>query len=79
MEIFGPFPVRYQEIAIEDVMELVVWILDNLKESRTPFHRITDSEIGKTDKDFISWIMQLDPRDRPTAAAILSHEWWHNE
>lgn len=60
-------------------MELVVWMLENLKESRTPFQSITDKEIGQKDKDFISWIMKLDPRDRPTAVAILTHEWWHQE
>ncbi|POS69472.1 serine/threonine protein kinase [Diaporthe helianthi] len=76
VEIFGPFPVKYQEIANEDVMELIVWMLENLKESRTPFQSITDREISQEDKDFISWIMKLDPRDRPTAAAILSHDWW---
>lgn len=79
VEIFGPFPVKYEEIANEDVMELVVWMLENLKESRTPFQSITDSEISQKDKDFISWIMRLDPRDRPTATAILSHEWWREE
>lgn len=57
-------------------MELVVWMLEHLKESRTPFHNIADSEICQKDKDFISWIMRLDPRDRPTASAILLHEWW---
>ncbi|KAI7784200.1 serine/threonine protein kinase [Diaporthe eres] len=76
VEIFGPFPVKYQEIASKDVMELIVWMLENLKESRTPFQSITDIEIGRKDKNFISWIIQLDPRDRPTAAAILSHGCW---
>lgn len=79
VELFGPFPVKYEEIANEDVMELVIWLLENLKDSRTPFQSITEKEIGQKDKEFISWIMQLDPRDRPTAAAILSHEWWHQE
>lgn len=79
VEIFTPFPVKYEEIANEDVMELVVWMLENLKESRTPFQCVTDSEISQKDKDFISWIMRLDPRDRPTATAILSHEWWREE
>lgn len=79
VEIFGPFPVKYQEIANEDVMELVIWMLENLRESRTPFQSITHNEICQKDKDFISWIMKLDPRDRPTAAAILSHEWWQQE
>lgn len=79
VEIFGPFPVKYEEIANEDVMELVIWMLENLKDSRTPFQSITEKEIGQKDKDFVSWIMRLDPRDRPTAAAILSHEWWQQE
>lgn len=79
VEIFGPFPAKYQEIANEDVMELVVWMLENLQESRTPFQSITDSEISQKDKGFICWIMRLDPRDRPTATAILSHEWWREE
>ncbi|KAK2601336.1 hypothetical protein N8I77_010791 [Diaporthe amygdali] len=79
VEIFGPFPVKYQEIANKDVMELVFWMLENLKESRTPFQNITDSEISPKDKEFISWIMRLDPRDRPPAPAILTHEWWLEE
>ncbi|KAG8161589.1 hypothetical protein KVR01_008576 [Diaporthe batatas] len=79
VEIFGPFTVKYEGIANEDVMELIIWMLENLKEIRTPFQSITDSEICQKDKDFISSIMKLDPRDRPTAAAILSHEWWQQE
>ncbi|KAL1861716.1 hypothetical protein Daus18300_008685 [Diaporthe australafricana] len=79
VEFFGPFPFKYQEIASNDAMELVLWMLENLQDSRTPFENISDNEVSRDDREFIGWIMRLDPRDRPTAAAILAHKWWREE
>jgi hypothetical protein len=45
----------------------------------TSFSRITDREVIKKDKDFISRIMKLDWRDRPTARELLEDEWWADE
>lgn len=42
----------------------------------TPFHRMTEREVCKRDKEFIRKIMMLDWRDRPTAPELLKNEWF---
>lgn len=76
VQFFGPFPAKYAEIADQDTIEVVVWLMENLVDKRKPFHLLTEREISRKDKDFIGWFMKLDPRDRPTADEILAHEWW---
>lgn len=42
-----------------------------------PFKRITTKEIPPADKVLLLKIMKLDPRDRPTAEALLEDEWFN--
>ena len=35
----------------------------------------SSQEIAKEDREFISKLMQLDPRDRPSAKVLLQDEW----
>jgi hypothetical protein len=76
VQFFGPFPAKYIEIADDDTAEVVVWLMENLRDKRKPFLHVTEREICRKDKEFIAWFMKLDPRDRPTADEILAHEWW---
>lgn len=45
----------------------------------TPFHKTTETEVGKRDKEFIGKIMMMDCRDRPTANELLEDEWFSQE
>ncbi|PLN81018.1 protein kinase-like protein [Aspergillus taichungensis] len=59
---FGPFPASYEEIADQD--RIAALILTSAR------------EIRQEDKEFVLKIMKLDPRDRPTARALLEDGWF---
>ena len=44
-------------------------------EKYTPFALASSEEIEQEDRDFICKLMQLDPRDRPTAKVLLQDAW----
>ena len=75
-QFFGPFPGKYAEIADKNTVEAILRMMDELRGKMKPFHLITEREMCRDDKEFIGWVMKLDPRDRPTAEEILAHEWW---
>jgi serine/threonine protein kinase len=78
-QCFGPFPWTYAEIADEDTLKALSWIMHSTPpESLRPFHMTTSKEISEKDKTFIMRIMKLDPRDRPTAASLLEDKWFHD-
>jgi serine/threonine protein kinase len=71
-QCFGPFPWTYAQIADEDTLKALTWIMHSTPpESLRPFDRTTSHEISEQDKSLIMRIMKLDPRDRPTAASLL--------
>ncbi|KAL8983067.1 MAG: hypothetical protein Q9177_005085, partial [Variospora cf. flavescens] len=50
-------------------------IITKLTEKRTPFNMASPKEIAKEDREFISKLMRLDPRDRPSAKVLLQDAW----
>jgi hypothetical protein len=48
------------------------------KVQMTEFHRTTEKEVCKEDKEFIYKIMKMDWRDRPTAKELLKDKWFDN-
>lgn len=73
-QFFGPYPSSYQEITNEDTQKILIYIMETVQDTRKPFHLIREAEISKEDKAFVLKIMQLDPRDRPTAKQLLDDE-----
>jgi serine/threonine protein kinase len=74
---FGPFPLSYKEIADDERLAVLTWIMENSpKETLRPFHMTTEREICREDRDFICKIMKLDPRDRPSAQELLEDPWF---
>ena len=73
-ECFGPFPLSYISLADDDGLDTLTAITKSV-EKRTPFEMASSREIAKEDREFISKLMQLDPRDRPSAKALLQDEW----
>ncbi|KAE8348116.1 kinase-like protein [Aspergillus coremiiformis] len=74
---FGPFPASYEEIADQDRIAALIWIMQNSPpETLRPFHLTSAREICQEDKEFILKIMKLDPRDRPTARELLENSWF---
>lgn len=76
-QCFGPFPVSYEEIADQERLAVLVWVMEGCtKETLKPFRQTTEKEISRQDREFICKIMRLDPRDRPTAAQLLQDKWF---
>lgn len=79
-QYFGPFPPKYDEIASQDTIKIICWVMDEVPKSKTtPFSRTTEREVCKEDKDFIGKIMKLDWRDRPTAKELLADKWFEKD
>ncbi len=75
-QFFGPFPESYREIANDDVLRILEYVMINVPPQKMkPFQYITEREVCKEDKIFLQKIMKLDPRDRPTAKQIAEDEW----
>ncbi|KAL2038396.1 hypothetical protein N7G274_008735 [Stereocaulon virgatum] len=73
-ECFGPFPLSYTSLADDDRLDTLTVITESV-EKRTPFEMASSQEIAKEDREFISKLMQLDPRDRPSAKVLLQDAW----
>lgn len=74
---FGPFPESFEQIADQERLAVLVWIMRNTPpESMRPFCLTTAREICEEDKEFVLKIMKLDPRDRPTAQELLGDKWF---
>ncbi|PWY89543.1 STE/STE20 protein kinase [Aspergillus sclerotioniger CBS 115572] len=77
---FGPFPGKYQEIASPETVLAILYLMHEIPQSQTtPFIRTTEKEISLRDKNFISKIMMLDWRDRPTAQELLEDGWFQED
>ena len=77
---FGPFPPKYDEIASQETVAAICWLMDEIPRSQTtPFHRTTEREVCRKDKEFIGKMMMIDWLDRPTAMELLRDEWFHEE
>jgi serine/threonine protein kinase len=72
---FGPCPISYKDIADEDTQEAILGIMSAVPPDKMkPFRYLSEREICDEDKAFILGIMQLNPRDRPTAKELLQHK-----
>jgi hypothetical protein len=82
---FGPFAPKYAELfwggeAGKELDMDIQYVFDNVPESeRKPFSLVNASEVLREDRDFICKIMKLDPRDRPTAKALLQDRWFEED
>jgi len=76
-QIFGPFPSSFQEIADEERLGVMTMIMEQCSPDIMSLFALTDAkEVSDADKAFILRIMKLDPRDRPTATALLQDIWF---
>ena len=79
-QYFGPFPAKYEEVASPETIAAIIYLIEVIPQSQTkPFHRTTEKEVCKNDKEFIGKIMKLDWRDRPTARELLDDKWFKED
>ncbi|KAI9829991.1 MAG: hypothetical protein M1826_005164 [Phylliscum demangeonii] len=77
---FGPFPPKYDEIARQETVAVIIHLMDEIAQwQMTPFCRTTEREVGREDKEFIGRIMMIDWRDRLTAKELLADKWFTEE
>jgi serine/threonine protein kinase len=70
--VLRPFPTSYDRIADKERLAVLVWIMENCPpDTLRPFRLTSSREVSQEGKEFVLKIMQLDPRDRPTAEALL--------
>ncbi|RMZ85263.1 hypothetical protein DV738_g379, partial [Chaetothyriales sp. CBS 135597] len=76
---FGPFPLSYEDVIDTEQNQILAGVLYYIEEHnlRKPFSLVQDEEVTSEDKEFICKIMQMDPRDRPTAKQLLADEWFN--
>jgi serine/threonine protein kinase len=74
-EYFGPFPLSHTTLADDDRLDTLTVITKSV-EKRTPFEMASSKEIAKDDREFLSKLMQLDPRDRPSAKMLQQGVWF---
>lgn len=75
---FGPFPESYEQIADQQRLAVLTWVMQNSPpETLQPFHLTTTEEICQDDKKVVLRIMRLDPRDRPSARQLLEDQWFN--
>lgn len=72
---FGPYPESFLNQLDEEGTELYRFILDHSGDKTQEFLSIHSSWLDSADKDFISYLMQPDPKDRPSADEALTHPW----
>ena len=72
---FGPFPLSYTSIADDDRLGILTIVTESVEE-QTPFRMASSREIAKEDREFICKLIQLDPRDRPSAKVLLQDAWF---
>lgn len=75
---FGPFPLSYASYLDEEQETILAAIHVHIEQQnmRKPFELVEDDEVTLEDKKFICDIMKLDPVERPTAKALLKHDWF---
>lgn len=77
---FGSFPASIAEIADPETVETIMMMMRIIPSTEmTPFSRNIEREVCKKDNIFISKMMKLDWRDRPTAKELLEDEWWDDD
>ena len=78
VNFFGPVPLKYQEIAHEEALDILAMVINHVKETQIPkpFIMAEDPELSAEDRDFLCKIMRFDPRDTPTAVELLEDHWF---
>lgn len=75
---FGPFPLSYKTLLDEDQEKTLAAIHIYIEEQgmRKPFSQVEDKEVTSEDKEFLCDVMQMDPRDNPTARSLREQKWF---
>ena len=74
---FGPFPDDIGEAVSEQTATAMLYFMSEILFSQVGlFQMVTEKEICKADKTFISRIMRMDWRKRPSGKDLLRDDWF---
>ncbi|KAJ5061081.1 putative serine/threonine protein kinase [Bipolaris maydis] len=75
-KFFAPYPAKIAKIAqIEAALSILYLVQSIPHEKTTTSIRAAEKEVTKRDNVFISKMMKLDRRDRPTAKELVEDDW----
>ncbi|KAF2721267.1 hypothetical protein K431DRAFT_328805 [Polychaeton citri CBS 116435] len=76
---FGPFLLSLEDVVSPDQDHLLAAILTHIEaeNSRKSFYLLQGQEITEDDKHFICMVIEIDPRDRPSAKQLLQDKWFN--
>ncbi|KAL8738384.1 MAG: hypothetical protein Q9181_000806 [Wetmoreana brouardii] len=74
-KFFGPYPEKFLKLLDQEATMLFNFIIDRYGNETQDFLEMHPSWIDQDAKDFISYLMKPDPRDRPSAIEALTHPW----
>ncbi|KAH7379597.1 putative serine/threonine protein kinase [Pyrenochaeta sp. MPI-SDFR-AT-0127] len=80
-KFFGPLPNKFDELLQGNENNILItrWLAENVpKKEWSLFSRVSEAELSSSDREFICKIMKMDPRDRPTAKALLTDPWFED-
>ena len=72
---FGPFPKKFFQLLDGEGAAVLKYAIDQCGEETQLFAKSNPQIIHPEDKDFVCYLMQPDPRDRPSATDALMHPW----
>ena len=78
LRFFGPLPKKFAEIPGSET-ELIDALNQAMggPEVERIYRSTIESSMRNEDLDFLSYVMRIDPRDRPSAAELLHHPWFN--
>lgn len=77
--LFWPLPSEVRGNCKHRNWHAILLLMHEIPQSQTtPFSRTTEGEVSLKDKEFISGMMKLDWRDRPTAQQLLESKWFED-
>jgi casein kinase II subunit alpha len=77
---FGPVPNGFFELLDDEAAELLRYLINQQDgeeggDSMGLFSKAGLDKISVEDREFVCFLMRLDPRDRPSAEMALAHPW----
>ncbi|KAL9028602.1 MAG: hypothetical protein Q9196_003062 [Gyalolechia fulgens] len=76
IKYFGPFPETFFQLLDEEGAQVLRHLSEQCNGTTDVFSQASSETISPEDKDFICYLMRLDPRDRPSSKEALTHSWF---
>ena len=72
---FGPFPEKFFQLVDDEGRAVLSYVQELCGDETGAFVKADPGMTDSDDTEFILYLMQPDPRDRPSAIDALKHPW----